>query len=84
MVELVKFYPIRKPIPMSDDYVLRARFTCRIDGVRHEGCGLLHRQNKGWSVWPPAGAAPFSAEAKRQLKALARQEFYRQKMDEEQ
>ncbi|MCU0909873.1 MAG: hypothetical protein MUE98_00575 [Rhodobacteraceae bacterium] len=44
-------------------------FTVKVAGLIVQGCMLLHRPDKGWTIWGPTPRVLFTRRVRRELKA---------------
>lgn len=52
-----------------------ARFDLRLRDVILRGCCLLHRPNKGWTVWGPAPGVKLRTKLRREIKTYLRRTY---------
>ena len=51
------------------NYRIVARFNLAISGVAFiNGCVLVHRSEKGWTIWGPGRDVKFTSKARRHIK----------------
>ena len=53
----------------ADGKRIVARFNLSIEGACYlTGCALLHRREKGWTIWGPSKSVKFTSRLRRQIK----------------
>ena len=74
-IELRFMTLLKHPAMLAEGRVVWARFTCIVRGFRLEDCALVHREDKGWTIWSPSARVWLPKDVKAPLKAMVMERY---------